>query len=133
MEVMRFSNPVPHGSVSTLDVNAKIGKYQIVAGDVIQVNITGLHKHPDHWQKPEEFRPERFDSGNPLSLAPDGSKRKAMAYCPFLGGKRVCFGKTFAEANLKLLSIYMAEIFDMAFEEKEKYPDTHNLPMSQVG
>jgi len=66
-------------------------------------------------------------------MAPDGKKRKAMAFCPWLGGKRICFGKTFAEANMKILAIYMAENFDMSFVDKERYPDTHSLPLSQVG
>ena len=51
--------------------------------------------------------PERFDKESPLYLTPDGKKRHAFAYAPFNGGRRVCFGKTFAEANLKFLIIYL--------------------------
>ena len=56
-----------------------------------------------------------------------------MSYCPFLGGSRVCFGKTFAEANLKILAVYMSQCFNMSFVDNTKYPDTHHLPMAQVG
>ena len=128
-EVLRFMNPVPHSTVSSLSQDATIGKYQFKAGDVIQVNITGLHMNKSQWQKPHEFRPERFDSSHPLSLAPDGSKRKTMAFCPFLAGKRVCFGKTFAESVIRVMAVYMGESFDMRFKEEEKYPDTHSLPL----
>jgi len=60
-----------------------------------------------------------------MYLTPNGKMRKTMAFCPFLGGKRACFGKTFAEATLKIMAIYMSSIFDVEFEEKERYPDTH--------
>ena len=52
METLRFMPPVPHSTVSTLETDTMIGKYRIKAGDIVQVNITGLHRHPDHWKKP---------------------------------------------------------------------------------
>jgi cytochrome P450 len=30
-------------------------------------------------------------------LSPNGAKRHPLAFSPFLGGKRICLGKTFAE------------------------------------
>ena len=67
------------------------------------INLDGLHFNAKHWQRPHEFLPERFDSKNSLSLSPDGSKRHTFAWAPFNGGKRVCFGKTFAEMEMKTL------------------------------
>ena len=49
-EALRLMPPVPHSTVSVLDKDAKIGKYYIKAGDIVQVNITGLHKNREHWQ-----------------------------------------------------------------------------------
>lgn len=132
-ECLRFMNPVPHSTLSTLSHDAMIGKYHIKAGDIVQVNINGLHFNKSQWQRPHEFLPERFDAQNPLFLTPDGKKRKAMAFCPFLGGKRVCFGKTFADINLKVVAVYMSQIFEMKFVDSEAYPDTHSLPMAQIG
>lgn len=133
LESLRVMSPVPHATVNTLSRDAQIGKYQVRAGDVLQINISGLHKNPAEWQRPKEFIPERFDSSSPLSLTPAGTKRKTMSFCPFYGGKRVCFGKTFAEANLKIMATYLSQYFEMEFVEKDKYPDTHNLPMAQIG
>lgn len=125
--------PVPHSTLSVLSRDATIGKYNIKAGDVLQVNINGLHYNSSQWQRPYEFLPERFDGENPLSLTPDGKKRKAMAFCPFLGGKRICFGKTFADINLKVVAVYMSQLFNMEFVDKKSYPDTHSLPVAQIG
>ena len=55
-----------------------------------------------------EVLPERFDHTNKLSLTPDGSKRSNYSWVPFHGGNRVCFGKTFAEGELKLFTVFMS-------------------------
>jgi cytochrome P450 len=56
-----------------------------------------------------EFLPERFDHSSPLSLTPGGKKRHPMSWVPFHGGSRVCFGKTLAEANMKILMLYLTD------------------------
>lgn len=61
------------------------------------INIYSLHHNPDEWISPEKFIPERFDKESPLSLTPKGNRRHPMSFGPFLGGKRICLGKTFAE------------------------------------
>ena len=56
-----------------------------------------LHHNPKEWIEPESYIPERFDPTSRYYLTPSGEKRHSMSYGPFLGGKRVCLGKTFAE------------------------------------
>lgn len=46
-EVLRVMNPVPNSSEFMLDQDSKVGKFHIKAGDVVHVNINGLHKHPE--------------------------------------------------------------------------------------
>ena len=48
-----------------------------------------IHRHPDYWDEPDRFRPERF-------LAGHDRERPKFAYFPFGGGPRVCIGNTFA-------------------------------------
>lgn len=95
--------------------------------------MTALHRHKGQWQDPLRFEPDRFDNNHPLSLTPSGKKRTSHTYSPFSAGRRVCFGKTFAESNMKIFAIYMATMFDMRYVDSEKYPDTHSLPLNQVG
>ena len=75
----------------------KVGKINVAKGDNVTVNIYALHNNKSQWREPERFIPERFDPESEWSLKPDGKKRHPFAFCPFSGGMRVCFGKTFAE------------------------------------
>ena len=49
------------------------------------------------------FIPDRFDPTSKYYLTPKGTKRHPMSYGPFLGGKRICLGKTFAENMAKCI------------------------------
>ena len=46
-----------------------------------------------------------------------------MSWVPWSAGKRVCFGKTFAESNMKIILTYITQFFDFDFVEKEKYAE----------
>jgi cytochrome P450 len=48
-----------------------------------------LHRHPEFWSEPEEFRPERF-------AGPDAALRHPFAYIPFSVGPRHCIGENIA-------------------------------------
>jgi len=82
------------------------------------------------WQRPHEFIPERFDPTNPISLTASGEKRHPGSWAPFSGGKRVCFGKTFAEADLKFVATYLSQYFN--FELVDKKYETQ-FPTAQFG
>ena len=57
---------------------------------------------PDQWKQPDLYKPDRFDPASPWYLRPDGGRRNVFASSPFLGGVRVCLGKTFAEITLRV-------------------------------
>jgi len=66
--------------------------------------------------------PERFDNANPLSLTPSGAKRHALSFSPFLGGKRICIGKTFAETSSKfIVAMFLPRLKDLEFVDKSNY------------
>jgi cytochrome P450 len=48
-----------------------------------------LHRHPDFWDDPEEFRPDRF-------AGIDAEGRHRFAYIPFAVGPRHCIGENLA-------------------------------------
>ena len=58
------------------------------------------HRHPDFWEQPEAFQPERF-------LPAQAATRPRFAYFPFGGGPRVCIGNSFAltEGTLVLATV----------------------------
>jgi len=77
------------------DVEA--GGLNIRRGDMMMICMAALCKNPEEWQQPNQFIPERFDNSNPISLTPSGKKRNPYSFSPFLGGSRICLGKTFVE------------------------------------
>lgn len=79
------------------------GKVNIRKGDLFIINIQQIHHDREEWREPERFIPERFDSSSPYYLRPDGQKRLPYSFSPFLGGKRICLGKTFAEVVAKFV------------------------------
>jgi len=52
-------------------------------------------------------------------LTPDGKKRNPMSFGPFLGGKRICLGKTFAETTAKIVAPSILYNFDLDFINPE--------------
>jgi cytochrome P450 len=78
----------------------EIDGFPIPAKAIITLNQWVTHRHPDFWDEPEKFKPERFLPGQAES-------RHKFAYFPFGGGPRVCIGNTFAmlEGPLVLATI----------------------------
>lgn len=52
-------------------------------------------------------------------MTPDGSKRLPFAFSPFLGGKRICLGKTFAEIVAKFVVPALLGRLQFSYVDKE--------------
>ena len=128
-ECLRLNSPATGTSMYSFDRDTQLGpKLRVRAKDQIIVNMVGLHINSTQWQRPLEFLPDRFDMSHPLSKKPDGGRRSTYAWAPFNGGKRICFGKTFAEAMMKISISMISQLFDFKFVDEEKY-NRGNLPM----
>lgn len=73
------------------------------AGDIFVIDMYHLHRNKTQWIEPDLYNPDRFDSKSPYYLTPEGKRRHTFAFAPFLGGKRICIGKTFAETSSKFI------------------------------
>lgn len=74
--------------------------HRIPARSFVTLSPYVMHRHPDFWDNPDVFDPERFAPGrNP--------GRPRFAYFPFGGGPRQCIGQSMAlvEAQLVLATI----------------------------
>ncbi|NXF41873.1 CP4V2 protein, partial [Nyctibius bracteatus] len=80
----------------TLREDCCISGYQIPKGTNVLVITYALHRDPEIFPDPEEFRPERF--------FPENCKgRHPYAYVPFSAGPRNCIGQRFAQMEEKAL------------------------------
>ena len=112
-----------------LTEDTDISGFKIKKGDPIIIALNPLHHNPKEWIDHEKFIPERFDPASPYFLTPAGKKRNPMSYAPFIGGKRICIGKTFSEIVAKIISAAILKQFDFEFENpqnKAKIP-RHDL------
>ena len=116
-ETLRIEPPVTLTSNLTVSETVTLaGKYTIPEGWPIVFNLFNLHRNPKEWQRPDEFLPERWDHSHPLYLTPDGKKRNPASFGPFLGGRRVCLGKTLAENLAKVFIPMIISLVDFKFQ-----------------
>jgi cytochrome P450 len=73
-----------------------LGGYPIEPGAIVGLCPYVMHRHPDYWENPEGFDPERF---RPERAA----GRPRYAYLPFGGGPRTCVGNHFAMMEAQIL------------------------------
>jgi cytochrome P450 len=118
MESLRFEPPVPQTTSTTFTQDVELCGFNIRKGDPLMLNIEQLHHDPTQWQRHEEYLPDRWDTSNPLSKKPDGGQRHAYAFAPFVGGRRVCVGKTFAELAVKFTLPLIFYHMDFSFKEE---------------
>jgi len=107
----------------------KCGQLHIRKGDFILVSMKHLCNNHNEWIEPEKFIPERFDPESKFYYTPSGTKRNAYSFSPFLGGNRVCIGKTFAESINKLVVPTLLTNFEWNFPkgiDKDKFDYPHN-------
>ena len=74
----------------------EIGGYHIPAGTTLAVTQYVTHRHPQFWENPTTFDPERFAPGK-------SEMRPRYAYFPFGGGQRQCLGKNLALLETQLV------------------------------
>ena len=93
------------------------GPLNIRKGDPLSISIYHLCNNPNEWIEPRKFIPERFNSKSKYYMTPNGAKRNPYSFSPFLGGLRICVGKTFAEAVSKFATPTLLSHFTWDFPE----------------
>ena len=105
----------------TMSEDTEVCGIKLMKGDPIIIGINPIHHNPKEWIDHDKFIPERFDPSSPYYLTPAGKKRNPMSYVPFLGGKRICLGKTFSDVIAKVISAAILKQFDFEFVNPEHY------------
>ncbi|KAL5974210.1 hypothetical protein ACLOJK_030873 [Asimina triloba] len=106
-ETLRLHTPipllVPHMNLE----EATLDGYTIPKGSKVVVNAWWLANNPAWWNKPEEFRPERFMEEEAATEAAVGGGKVDFRYLPFGVGRRSCPGIILA---LPILGIVIGKL-----------------------
>ncbi|CAI0551524.1 unnamed protein product [Linum tenue] len=97
--------------------DCQIGGYTIPKGATVFINAYAMHRDPQLWDSPLEFRPERFLDVNAAKFDYLGNSSQ---YFPFGTGRRVCAGIPMAE---KMLNYILASLLH-SFEWKLAHGST---------
>ncbi|KAF8783411.1 Cytochrome P450 3A11 like protein [Argiope bruennichi] len=88
---------------------------RVKKGMRIAIPVYGIHYHPDYFQDPNTFNPERFmDSYEP--------KHHPYAYLPFGAGPRNCLGMRFALLEIKVCICNLVRHFRLKPHSTTKVP-----------
>ncbi|CAD6216714.1 unnamed protein product [Miscanthus lutarioriparius] len=109
-ETLRMHAPGPLLSWARLAIHdAHVGAHLVPAGTTAMVNMWAIAHDPAVWAEPEEFRPERFQEEEDVSVL--GSD---LRLAPFGAGRRVCPGKMLALATTHLWVAQLLHRFEWA-------------------
>ncbi len=84
-ETLRI-RPVVPATARLLQAPMELSGYQLQADQLVIISILGACRHPDRYEVPDLFNPERFARG----------KTDSYSWIPFGGGVRRCVGAAFA-------------------------------------
>ncbi len=73
----------------------RLGEYFVPTGTEIYISPYFIQRHPDVWEDPDCFNPDRFQPENVR-------KRHRLATIPFSAGPRNCIGEHFARLEMQI-------------------------------
>ncbi|XP_065299276.1 steroid 17-alpha-hydroxylase/17,20 lyase-like isoform X1 [Dermacentor albipictus] len=95
LETLRMHPAAPVGLPHNTTTNTRVGKWDIPKDTALMYNIYGVHHDPSNWEKPEEFRPERF-----LDPVTGKVRTDAGPLITFGMGPRICPGEKLAHMDM---------------------------------
>lgn len=107
-EALRLYPPIHLGSrIAAQDF--EFDEFVIPAGTRVLYSIYLSHRHPDFWENPHRFDPDRF--------APEVARqRPPYLYLPFGGGPRNCIGTAFAQVEAKVVLARLLQRYELHFD-----------------
>lgn len=109
-EVLRC-RPVVFDAPRLLDTPLRVGGYVAEPGTYAAPMIYLIHRDPDVYDDPEEFRPERFLG--------DGATAANRSWMPFGGGRRYCAGAQLALMEMRVVITEVLRRVDLRAPDPE--------------
>ncbi|KAK1412667.1 hypothetical protein QVD17_34103 [Tagetes erecta] len=109
-ETLRLYPPGPVAGPHEAIEDCCIGGYYVPKGTRLIVNVWKLHRDPQVWSDPNEFRPDRFlEEHSDLNY-----HGQNFEYIPFSTGRRMCPATMFAWHVIHLTLARLLQGFDMS-------------------
>jgi cytochrome P450 len=102
-EVLRMYPPAPFYARDALADDTLDG-YAIPASTTVMLSPYYTHRHPDFWENPLQFDPDRWTPEREAARHP-------YAYHPFATGQRICIGNNFSLLESHILLALLAKRF----------------------
>jgi cytochrome P450 len=102
-EALRLYPPAWIVGRKALEEDEVLG-YKVKKGYNVIISTYLIHRHPDFWEQPDQFDPDRF-------LPEKIMDRHKYAYFPFGGGPRMCIGNNFALMEMTLILAMVLQKF----------------------
>uniref|UniRef100_A0A3B4A799 Uncharacterized protein n=1 Tax=Periophthalmus magnuspinnatus TaxID=409849 RepID=A0A3B4A799_9GOBI len=103
---------IPHTAMT----QTSLGGHSVQPGTRVLVNMWAIHHQPQHWDRPDLFKPERF-------LDERGERYSPSGFLPFGAGPRVCVGESLARLELFLFLSSLLQRISFSLPPSEPAPN----------
>jgi cytochrome P450 len=112
-EILRLRSPV-WALGRDVVADDSIGGVRVHAGETVLPLTYLTHRHPEFWDAPDVFDPDRF--------APERPRPKSFAYYPFSVGPRTCIGNIFALSEAQVIFAMLLQRADFRLVSRAPVP-----------
>ncbi len=120
-EATRLMAPAPFTFRHTTS-ECEIAGYKWPAGTDFHINFEGAHNHPECWDNPKIFDPDRFYNND--------NNNDRSAWMVFGGGRRICPGKNLATIESLLLMFSMYKNYNVELVNEHEPLKVHTQMIS---
>ena len=113
-ELHRVVSAFPTGVPHAVSQDTQMEGYFLPKGTQVLLALHAVHSNPEYFEKPDEFRPERF-------ISKEGTFIRDERVIPFGYGKRSCPGQPVAETEIFLYMTCFLQHFEVLLPEGKKY------------
>ncbi len=107
-EAMRLYPPV-YALFREATEDVELLDYDVPEESMIMLSQWAVHRSPEYWDDPDEFRPERWAD----------TDQTRFSYFPFGGGPRHCIGKNLAKLEAQIILAMVAEKYELDYTGPE--------------
>lgn len=117
-EALRLHCPLPLLLPRECRESCTVMGYDVPKGTAVLVNAWAICRDPKVWDRPEEFRPERFEADGAVDF-----KGTNYEFLPFGSGRRMCPGANLGIANMEVALASLLYHFDWKLPDGARAED----------